>query len=117
MRKQKSQAGYVILWLSVTGLLIVLIRSLTSRSISPNQIRSLIRSKLISAGYSPEFAWWWYGIARHETDDFKSKLFRQANNLFGMGYPTVGKDYGSIESSEGLKSKYPSVDASIDDLV
>jgi len=57
--------------------------------------------------------------AKHETGNYTSRLFRIANNLFGMGVAKV-RPYtrsGTIEASEGLFSKYANLEQSVDDFL
>lgn len=112
--KKPSPVGLVILLLSLLGSVIALIAYRKKGSTSTAQ---MILDKIEAAGYSFDFAKYWVAVSKFETANYTSPLYRDAHNLFGMGYPTVGKDYGSTMSKEGLKSKYPTDNDSIDDLI
>ena len=115
--KRKSQPGRVMLVLLSIGLLIALIVSLIKGSSSPKKIANQIKVALERAGFSSDMVTYWIAISKFETANYTSSLFRNARNLFGMAYPTIGIDYGYIQSSEGLKSKYETTQQSVDDLV
>ena len=82
-----------------------------------------IRQVLIKSGYSPRFADIAVAVARHETGDFTSRLFREYNNAFGMtstlrpgGRPHFAN--GEVMTkNEGLFNTYASVEDSAKDFV
>ena len=116
MASKKSSIGFVMALLFSLGLLIAY---LTSRK-SPNTSRTkaTIINGLTNAGFSGAFARMWVAVAQHETGNFTSSLYRNANNIVGMTYPTVGKDYGWTIGEGGMKfSKYPDVKDAVDDLI
>lgn len=78
---------------------------------------------LTNAGYSPEMGIWWSAISKLETGNFTSELFRKANNLFGMGVPSVRRslrsgEYTASDAGNIRKfSKYNTTADSVKDLV
>lgn len=78
---------------------------------------------LVTAGYSPDMARYWTAVSKLETANYTSRLFREANNLFGMGVPTVRRSLRSgvwtgIDGGEERQfSAYASTANSVKDLV
>lgn len=82
---------------------------------SSSIIRILKRS-----GYSDRFARMWVAVAKHESANFTSRLFRSVNNPFGMQHPRVRKttSIGPFDlGREGKMASYKSVADAARDLV
>lgn len=129
IKSSKSKKLAVRLGIFVFGLLIAVLLSAfalgrkkqSTSSLKSNrpEIDNLIENKLAQAGYSNRFGQYWAAIAKHETGNYTSALFKNGNNLFGMGVPTRRPSIriGEIQSNEGLKSKYSGPTQSIEDLI
>jgi len=74
------------------------------------EISNLVFDVVTRAGYSENFGNIAVAVARHETGNYQSKIFKLNNNLFGMRFPvkrdTTAKDekfnyarYATIENS------------------
>lgn len=79
--------------------------------------RSEIIDELLQYGFDLDTAKYWCAVSAFETKEWKSTLYLQYHNMFGMGYPTYGQDYGHVDTPEGVKSAYTRDDQSIYDLV
>lgn len=104
------------------GSLIALVVFLFTRSrskTSPTEVQNRILQILTEAGYSQRQAMYWASVAGYETGGFNSKLYKLANNLFGMKVAQVRQSTrsGVYNASEGAFSAYASVDDSVEDLV
>jgi len=126
----------VILLVSAFGLLILWIISRAAKSangaimaptVNPKPNPSSVDQQidqivvlLTNAGYSPELARWFAAVSQHETGNFTSNLYRNANNLFGMGVPKVRRSTrsGEYKTADGrVYSAYSSTKSSIDDFI
>ena len=109
IRLKKSYRGWLILPVLLIGSYIVLKRFRGNPD-------SLIQTTLIEAGYSPGMAKYWAAVSRFETADYKSNLFKTANNLFGMKFPKDRDTTAQDSTSTGFAS-YASLKDSANDLV
>lgn len=116
---KKSLVGVGMVLLFLLGLLSLWRRSLAAPSTSV--ISQTITDTFARAGYSPEMASYWIAIAKFETANFNSVLCVKYHNLFGMSYPTVGRDYGKVTLTDDGKphdfSTYDNYQQSVDDLI
>lgn len=71
---------------------------------------------IASQGYSERMGYYWYLVAKMETDGFTSSLFRTFNNLFGMRCVEERQttQTGCTTSNFGI---YKNQQSSVDDLV
>lgn len=125
-KKLPNGLGMVLLFLLGLLTLFLLFRKKLSTSTAPvqtdtNPVAAII-SGLTAAGYSETFAKMWVAVSKFETANFSSRLCVKHNNLFGMSYPTAGKDYGKVtyDDPPGTPhdfSAYPSFKESVADLV
>lgn len=76
---------------------------------------TVIRSTFRKAGISERTINYWLAVSKHETAGFTSRVFQEANNLFGMKLPrgkttaTGALDYGERQAI------FPSIKASAQD--
>lgn len=116
--------GFVMAGLLLVGLLILLLRSRAGMSTSTETkeaISDTIRKGLTQAGYSARAADYWVAVGKFESANFNSQLCTKYHNIFGMSYPTVGKNYGKVTLKDaGVPhdfSAYDTFKESVDDLV
>ena len=121
---KKSLLGFVTAGLLLVGLLILLLRSRAGMSTSTETkeaISGTIRKALMQAGYSARAADYWVAIAKFESANFNSQLCTKYHNLFGMSYPTVGKNYGKVTLNDAGTphnfSTYDTFKESVEDLL
>lgn len=62
---------------------------------------------------------YWAAVAGHETGNFKSELYKLANNAFGMKIPVTRASTrsGQYQAKEGMFSAYATLDDGVEDLV
>lgn len=85
---KKSGSGLVMWVLLLVGLVTLLLRSRSEKTISSlTQTQQLIKDLLTLKGYSDRMALWWVAISDHETGTWTSKLYKVASNMFGMKNP------------------------------
>lgn len=98
------------------GLASLLLLFRKKETIFPAQI---ISERLKKAGLSDRLVKWWVAVSDHETGTWTSRLFRDANNLFGMKQPMTRATYsvGPTKSSEGNFATFRSLDDSVKDLL
>jgi hypothetical protein len=94
--------------------LLLLFRKKASTSV-PAQV---ISEQLKKAGLSDRLIRWWIAVSDHETGTWTSRLFREANNMFGMKQPMTRATYsiGPTKSSEGNFATFKSLEDSVKDL-
>lgn len=114
---KRLSVGAIILLLALSGLVIAFSRSL--KSLSSSELDREIQRRLIRAGVQPQTAKFWAAVARHESDAYRSELYRNANNLFGMGPATERKQIksGTYTIGNHVYAAYASQADSIDDLL
>lgn len=117
---QKKRFG--LLPVLLFGLLIVSSAFLIwtkTKKLTREEIDFAIMKYFLAAGFDTQTARNFVAQARHESDSYTSPLFLKSNNLFGMGVPTERQSLrsGEIETAEGSRSKYSSVDDSIKDQI
>jgi hypothetical protein len=102
----------------VIGLLTLLFLFLGGRSTSSNPAIA-ITNLLTAKGYSSNVAKWWTAVSNFETAKWTSKLFRMANNLFGMKQPksrmTLSTGPSIVEGEQW--ATFSSVEDSVKDLI
>ena len=79
------------------------------------KIINLIYGVLVIAGFSERLARYICAQAAHETGDFKSKIFRLNNNLFGMKVPKIRKTTALYESNG--HAVYENPESSVQDFI
>lgn len=97
------------------GLLVLWVRSRLTSSNPENEIKKALRGTRWAPLTSFVIA-----QAKHETEGFKSNIFRGANNLFGMGVPGSRQSLrnGVFVAADGRKySKFATVGDSARDFV
>lgn len=101
----------ILATLGLVGLVVVMMRK-------QNPTRIII-DELTEAGYSERMARMWVAVSRHETGDFTSPLFRNANNMFGMMQPKIRAttSIGTYRASEGDFARFRNLSDSAKDLV
>jgi len=88
-------------------------------AVSEQAIIDLITYKISSAGYPLQFAKMWVCVSAHESDDWKSELFKRAHNPVGMKIPSERQSLrnGSYTIGKQVYSMYPDLRTGIEDLV
>lgn len=76
----------------------------------------LIQKILRDAGYSPNMARMIAAVARHETGNYTSNVFKTLNNFFGMRFPRE-RDTTALYESDSKYSVYSSPADSVRDMV
>lgn len=84
-------------------------------------IEDRIVGKLTECGVGDTMAWFIVAQAKHESGNFKSKLFREHNNAFGMRFPrvrpTTAAHGGACAEGKTGYASYCSVEDSAEDVV
>lgn len=82
-------------------------------TISKNELASVLYDQLIDKGFNQKLVEFIVAQSAHETNNFSSRVLKQANNLFGMKY--AGQELA--ESKYKDFAKYENIEDSIDDYV
>lgn len=89
----------------------------TTPTTQPGQIPDLIRSAITSGGYSDIMAECWVAVSKMETAGWKSNLFTNNKNLWGMKVAHQRLSTMSNYKSAETWAKYNSVSDSANDIV
>lgn len=78
-RKLSKRSRWLLIFSLVSGLIVL--AWMWMRSKDP---RSVIKRELSNAGFSDRMIAYWIAISQHETAGWTSRVYKEANNLFGM---------------------------------
>ena len=120
MLKEKSLIGSVLL--AVFAIVLLMFwrkrRGVANNSALDNDLQIIQTAK--KAGLSDRLATYLVGQARHESNNYQSRLATELNNVFGMGLPRVRATLASPSGTfaEGQEmAKFGSIQDAVKDLV
>ena len=112
-------SGFVLLVASAIALLMFWRRSRKTAMNSATENDLAIIKEAKKQGLSSRLATYLVGQARHESDNYRSRLARDLNNVFGMGLPRIRPTIAmpSGVTAEGQEmAKYNSIEEAVRDL-
>lgn len=102
LKDKKTMAGIIL------SAIIAFLWYMNTKLSKGNFISTVLVASGLNNSQAQELSALLYAQAQHETGNFKSDLFKRANNLFGMKAPNSRKNYTGVSNGYAVYSSWQS---------